>query len=192
MKTRAILMGLVAVLCFASCKKERTCVPPASGDTPFTVVEGMELGMPLSEALLCSQFDSIHIYSETLIEGYGMYASVPSCYTLTIDTLGDVISVVIRASFADTAVIRQNFEAFVAYNQAKYGEGKKERNITGRPTDGIDPYSLYQYTWQICDGLQITAWPLTSYMNWERDLNLIERGVPGDTLIRAAQVWYDL
>lgn len=189
---KKILVFSLIGLALSACKKEPTCVPPASGETPFTVVEGLEFGMPLSEALLCPLFDSIHMYSETLIDGYGMYASVPSCYTLVADTSGNVKSVVIRAFYADTAVIRQYFESFVAYNQAKYGTGKKERNITGRPTDGLDPYSLYQYTWQICDGLQINAWPLTSYMNWEHDLNLIGQGVPGDTLMRAAQVWYSL
>lgn len=193
MKTKAVLMGLASVLCLAACKKERTCVPPAPGDTPFTVVEGLELGMPLSDALLCPVFDTVIQVSTGTVIVNGTYCGIPVYYSLEVDSMDKVQEVQAKTSMSvDTGASRQVFDLIMQNNQTRYGVGKKIPDPLPQPYQGIDPtYSGYYYAWQICDGAMIEVFASSSYRNWCQDPgNLPYAGVPGDTLVRATMVWW--
>ena len=189
---KKILVFLLIGMTLSACKKTPTCVPPASGDTPFTVVEGMELGMPLDIALLCPALDTVLVvrpeYNETVARG--IYAGIPVRYTIWTDTMNCLHEVEVFAlTLFDTAATRQAFESFIAYNQTKYGSGKKEVCFSYKDLDY--PYARYSYTWQICDGTCIDIWPTSTFRNWERDPHLPYEGILGDTLVRYAQVrWH--
>ena len=160
MKTRAILMGLVAVLCFASCKKERTCVPPASGDTPLTVVRGIELGTSLERCLQSPFVDSAtwkkgveyETYSDVWVQG--IYENLHALYgfVFTDTSARKLQKVYIYPTYNcyDTAAVRILRDSLVALNTEKYGSPRLDHFGAG------DDYGKYLYIWEVCDGVKIT------------------------------------
>lgn len=187
MKKLSILLAALAGL-MSGCDKTRTCVDPAPGDTPLTVIPGVELGSRWLTVQTSPSLDTL--YDGLTDDGLGgyiaavgaMYANLPARFFLSFspDTLLSFAQASLLLDESDTANAVSVRDYVLGVNTLKYGAPQRRLwEAYG------DAYEQYFYCWEVCDGVQITLVGRTDYrgpQGWHRVPE------PGDTALRSLVV----
>lgn len=181
---KKILVFLLIGMALSACKKTPTCVPPASGDTPLTVVRGIELGTSLERCLQSPFVDSATWERGVEYETYpdvwaqGIYENLHALYgfMFTDTTARKLQKVYISPTYNcyDTAAVRILRDSLVALNTEKYGSPRLDHFGAG------NDYGKYLYIWEVCDGVKITIAGSTSRLR------------PSDSILRDVTLIFNL
>ena len=165
MKTRAILMGLVAVLCFVACKKvPKECNPYKGSYTSMTVVPGMVLGSSFEDVLNCpyldtttlqwvDSFDFLQRIDEAPRENYfvvdGEFINhIPSRYWLYFDSAQHlyIAELTPLIDVHDSVEVSRVLREILNYNRRSYGKEETIEAFAGH-------HYMMHYEWWVCNGL---------------------------------------